>query len=51
MVLLELKVVTGLQVEPEPVAGAEVAGQPERGVGGNPTLAVDDLVDSGVADR
>ena len=45
VVLLDLEVVAGLQVEPEPVGGAEVAGQPQRRVGGDPTVAVGDLVD------
>jgi len=45
MVLLDLEVVAGLQVEPEPVGGAEVAGQAQRGVRGDASLAVDDLVD------
>ena len=45
VVLLDLEVVAGLQVEPEPVGGAEVARQPQRGVGCDPALAVDDLID------
>lgn len=53
VVLLDLKVEAGLEVEPEPVGGAEVASQPERCVGSDPTLAVHDLVDPtwGHADR
>ena len=44
-VFLDLQVITGLQVHPEPLGGAEVPGQPQRGVRGNAALAVDDLVD------
>jgi len=44
-VLFDLEVVAGLKVEPEPVGGREEAGQPQRGVGRDPALAVDDLVD------
>ena len=43
-VLLGFQVVAGLQVQPEPLGGAEVPGQPQRGVRGDPALAVDDLV-------
>ena len=42
---LDLHVVVGLQVEPELVAGAEVAGESEGSVGGDPAGAVDDLGD------
>ena len=35
----------GLEVGPEPVAGAEVAREPQRGVCRDSALAVDDLVD------
>ena len=45
MVLLDLEVVSRLQVEPEPVGRREVSGQPQRGVCGDPALAADDLVD------
>ena len=53
MVFFDFEVVAGLEVEPETGGGAEVASQPERGVGGDPPLAVDDLVDPprGHADR
>jgi hypothetical protein len=44
-VLFDLQVVAGLQVQPEPLGGAEIPGQPQRGVRGNAVLAVDDLVD------
>jgi len=45
LVLLDLEVVSGLQVEPEAGARAEVAGKAQGGVRGDPALAVDDLVD------
>jgi len=45
VVLFGLEVVSRLQVEPEPVGGREVSGQSQRGVCGDPALAVDDLVD------
>jgi S-adenosylmethionine synthetase len=44
-VLFHLEVVAGLQVQPEPLRGAEVPGQAQRGVRGDAPLAVDDLVD------
>jgi hypothetical protein len=44
-VFLDLQVVAGLQVYPESLGGAEVPGQPQRGVCGDAALAVDDLVD------
>jgi len=44
-VLLDLKVVAGLQVYPEPLRGAEVAGVPQGRVSADPALPVDDLVD------
>jgi len=44
-VFLDLQVIAGLQVQPEPLAGAEVPGQPQRGIRGDAALAVDDLVD------
>ena len=52
VVLLDLQVIAGLQVEPEPVSSGEVAGQAQGGVGGDAALAVNDLVDpaSGDAD-
>src|ERR1700722_17773018 len=43
-VLLGLQVIAGLQVQPEPLGSAEVPGQPQRGVRGDPALAVHDLV-------
>src|SRR5260370_41428033 len=43
-VLLYFKVVAGLQVHPEPLRGAEVAGEPKRGVGGDTALALRGLV-------
>ena len=45
-VALELKVVAALQVHPEPLGGAEVARESERGVSTDPTLAMDDIVDA-----
>jgi len=45
MILLHLQVVAGLEIEPEAVAGAEVAGQAERGVSGHSPRAMHDLVD------
>ena len=41
-----LEVVAGLQVHPEPFGGAEVACEPEGGIGADATLAVHDLVDA-----
>jgi len=53
VILLDFGVKAGLEVEPEAVGGAEVAGQSECGVGRDPALAVDDLVGParGHADR
>jgi len=45
VVQANLDIEAGLQVEPEPVGGAEVAGQAQRGVGGDSAFAVNDLVD------
>ena len=45
-VALELKVVAALQVHPEPLGCAEVARESEPGVGADPTLAMDYLVDA-----
>src|ERR1022692_1093974 len=50
-VFLELEVVAGLEVHPESFRGAEVAGEPQRGVGGDAPLAVDDLIDPPTPDR
>lgn len=44
MVLLHLQVVTGLEIEPEPVARAEVPRKAERRVRRDAPLAVHDLV-------
>jgi hypothetical protein len=44
-VFLGLQVIADLQVQPEPLGGAEVPGQPKRRVCGDATLAVDDLID------
>src|SRR5580658_115832 len=44
-VFLDFQVIAGLQVQPEPLGGAEVPGQPQRGVRSDAPLAVDDLVD------
>lgn len=46
MILLDLEVVTNLEIEPEPVAGTEVSRQAKRGVGADPTGAMDDLIDA-----
>ena len=40
-----LHVAVGLEVQPELVAGTEVAGEAEGGVSSDPARAVDDLVD------
>jgi len=45
-VFFDFEVVAGLEVEPEALGGAEVAGEAEGGVGGDGALAVDDLVDA-----
>jgi len=42
---LGLHVVVGLEVQPEVVAGTEVAGEAEGGVSSDPARAVDDFVD------
>jgi len=44
-VLLGLQVITGLQVQPEPLGSAEVPGQPQRRVRSDAALAVHDLID------
>ena len=51
IVLLDLEIEAGLEVEPEAVGGAEVASQPEGGVGGDAPLAVDDKADASNGDR
>jgi hypothetical protein len=42
LALGDCKVVAGLQVQPEPGAGAEMAGEAERGIGADRSLAVQD---------
>src|SRR5271165_6834829 len=44
-VLLDLKVVTRLQIQPEPLRSSEEASQAQRGVSADPALPVHDLVD------
>jgi len=44
-VFLDLQVIPGLQVDPEPLRGAEEPGQPQRRVRADAALAVHDLVD------
>jgi hypothetical protein len=46
-IVLEIEVVLGLKVQPEPLGGPKVAGQPQRGVDRDRARAADDLVDSG----
>src|SRR6266542_3983575 len=43
--LVHVEVVLGLKVQPEPLRGPKVPGQPKRGVRRNCPRAVDDLVD------
>jgi hypothetical protein len=43
--LLHLQVVCGLEVDPEPIRGPEVARKPEGGVGRDGSKAVHDLID------
>jgi hypothetical protein len=45
-IALHLEVVTPLKVHPESFRGSEIAGHSKGRVGGDPTLAVHDLVDS-----
>ena len=45
-VLCHVEIITALQVHPELRRRAEVAGQPDRRIGGDRPLAVHDLVDS-----
>lgn len=45
-VAFDFELVAALEVEPEPIAGAEVPGEPQCCVGGDPALAVHDLVDA-----
>jgi len=40
------KFITGLQIEPEPGAGAEIAAKAQRGIGGNSALAIEDVRDA-----
>jgi hypothetical protein len=44
-ILLDLELITGLNVQPEPLGGAGITGETEGGVGGDGPLLVDDLVD------
>jgi hypothetical protein len=44
-ILGSVEVIVRLQVEPELCRRPEVAAEPQRGIGGDPSLAVDDLVD------
>src|SRR2546429_7923004 len=44
-VFLGFQVIPGLQMDPEPLGGAEEAGQPQRRVRADAALAVHDLVD------
>jgi hypothetical protein len=44
-VLLNLEVVARLQIHPEPLRSSEEASQAQRGVGADPALTVNDLVD------
>jgi hypothetical protein len=43
---LYVKVVARLEVQPEPIRGAEVTGEPKGGVSGDGALAVDNLIDA-----
>jgi hypothetical protein len=44
-VLLDLKVMVNLKVEPEPLGGPEVSGKAQGGIGGDRPRPVDDLED------
>src|SRR5437868_5464814 len=46
VVTLHFEIVSSLKIQPEAVAGPEVARQPERGVSRNSSRAVHDLVDT-----
>ena len=35
-----------MQIDPEPIAGAEIASEPKRCIGSDPSLSVNDLVDA-----
>jgi hypothetical protein len=45
-VLLDLKIVAGLEIHPKPLRGPEITGQTKRRIRGDGTLALDDLVDA-----
>ena len=46
MIALDLEVIARLKVQPEAIAGAEVAGEPKGRIGGDGAGPVDDLVDA-----